>query len=221
MPIRLALLSDVHGNLPALEAVLDDIRAQGADACVVLGDVAVMGPFPEECVARVQDLGAPVVRGNTDEDLAAAPPAERADQARHWHRRALLWGRDRLTPVAVDWLRQLPVAREIEFGGLALRIFHATPGSTRPRIPPDAADDDLLHQCFAGSEARLAAYGHIHVPYVRTAKGRRIVNPGPVSLSRAGDARASYCVVDIDGNSLSVTLRAVPFDSRRLLQAAR
>jgi putative phosphoesterase len=156
--MRIAVLSDVHGNLRALEAVTDDLRRQGPDLVVHAGDLALNGPRPAEVVDRIQELGWPGACGNADELLWAGPdlvPAAEREYAQAIRQATLrLLGPDR-----VRWLRRLPRLWRHE----DLVVMHALP-TTVEEAPPVEATDEQLVATYGGLEARLVVYGHLHRP---------------------------------------------------------
>lgn len=202
----LALLYDVHGNLPALEAVLDEARAAGAERHVVGGDVALFGPWPGECLELLRTLpDAAWLRGNTERwlaDRSDAPPfvADVAD-----------WTAEQLGRAAVEDLLALPFA--VVDGGT--RYVHASPVSDmRSFAPvPGAEDDELL----AGLSERRLVFGHTHLPFRRTAAtGVELVNPGSVGMPLDGDVRAAWALVHDDGE---IELRRTDYDHARTVAA--
>ena len=197
--MRLAIVSDIHGNLTALEAVIADIDRLGVDHVLHGGDLALMGCQPAQVVERVRELGWPGVLGNTDELLWR--PEERAVQEQNAPRlrevlrllfedyspatRKLLGGE------RIEWLRGLP--DEHRQNGLVL--VHASPGDLWRAPPPDADDAELL-AAYGPCEAEIAVYGHIHRPYVRRLDELTVANSGSVGSPFDGDPRAAYLLVD-------------------------
>lgn len=196
--MRLAIVSDIHGNLTALEAVVADIERRGVDCVIHGGDLALVGARPAEVVDRVRELGWPGIVGNTDELLWR--PQQRAVQARNAPKlRPLLRllfdeyapvTRELLGEERIAWLRQLPA--EYHEGGLAL--VHASPGDLWRAPQPDAPDAELS-STYGPWMAALAVYGHIHRPYVRRLDGLVVANSGSVGSPFDGDPRASYVLV--------------------------
>ena len=197
--MRLAVVSDVHGHLAALEAVVADLDRTGPDLVVQAGDLAVLGPRPAAVVDRVRELGWPSLLGNTDELLI--DPAVRAEQERRapglrsWLE--LLfgvfgpWAGERLGEERLAWLRTLPRERR-EPGAM---VVHAVPGDLW-RAPLPDADDAELAAAYGEGGAPLAVYGHVHRPYVRELRGLTVANSGSVGLPWDGDWRPSYLLVD-------------------------
>lgn len=215
--MRIAIVSDIHGNLAAFEAVLRDLRETAPDLIFHGGDLPHGGASPAEVVDRIRDLGWPGVLGNTDEmlfrpqslqDFAAKLPAMQpmfaAIEEMAAATRAAI-GEERL-----EWLRTLPLVQA--HGPLAL--VHASPQSCWRAPNPEAADAELKSVYTALGHA-VAVYGHIHRPYIRGMAGLTVANTGSVSLSYDGDPRAAYLLVD-DGVA---SIRRVVYDIDRELQA--
>ena len=179
MPPVLALLYDVHGNLPALEAVLADARAAGARRFVLGGDYALFGAWPRETVERLRGLDAEWIRGNVDRWTAAPADAPEAVQD------AIARCRELLGEPLVSELAALPesLARE------RVLYCHASPLSDVRGFSPQAADDDL--ELLAGADAPRVVFGHTHLAFsVRAPGGVDLVNPGSVGLPAGrGSAR--------------------------------
>ena len=187
--MRIAIVSDVHGNLPALEAVLADLDEMRPDSVLYGGDLALGGPHPAEVVDRIRELGWPSVLGNTDEALAVDPKT--LEKRGAFIAQAAARTREMIGPERVAWLAGLPLEERAE--GIA--VVHAVPGNCWAIAKHDAPDDQL-RETFGSLGVPIAAYGHIHHPYVRRLDGLTVVNSGSASLSLDGDTRASYVVID-------------------------
>ncbi len=197
--MRLAVVSDIHGNLTALEAVIADIERRAVDRVVHGGDLVLIGCQPAEVVDRIRELGWPGIVGNTDELLWR--PEERALQERsapklHELLRLLF---DEYAPATqellgderVSWLRQLPGEHREQDAALV----HASPGDLW-RAPLPDADDVELTATYGPCDAETVVYGHIHRPYVRRLDRFTITNSGSVGSPFDGDPRASYLLLD-------------------------
>lgn len=187
--MRIAIVSDVHGNMAALEAVLADLEQVRPGLVALGGDLALGGPHPVEVVDRIRELGWPSVLGNTDAVLAG----ERAipEQARGFVAQAAARSREMLGPERVAWLTRRPM----EWRDEGVAVVHAVPGDCWAVITHDASDD-RLRQTYGSLGVPIAVYGHIHHPYVRRLDGLTVVNSGSLSLSLDGDVRATYVVID-------------------------
>ena len=214
---RIAIVSDIHGNLPAFEAVLTDLRQTSPDLILHGGDLADSGAGPVEIVDRIRDLGWPGVLGNTDEMLFRPESlTEFATQSPHLQP---LWAaiaemaaatRNALGEERLKWLSALP--RMQTHGPLAL--VHASP-ATPWRAPAPEASDAELESVYAPLGHPVAVYGHIHRPYIRRVAGMIVANTGSVSLSYDGDRRAAYLLLD----ESQPAIRRVEYDVDREITA--
>jgi putative phosphoesterase len=215
--MRLAVVSDIHGNLSALEAVVADLRECRPDVVVHAGDLTVTGPRPAEVIDRIRGLGWAGVVGNTDEmlwyDLARPEQERRAPKIADWL--AVLfdtlapWAKERLGDQRVQWLQTLPNELRID----ETRVMHASPGNLWRAPMSDAADEDLS-ATYGDLGVAVVVYGHIHRPFVRKLPSLTVVNSGSVGLPYDGDWRPSYVLID-DGVA---TIRRVEYelDAERL-----
>ena len=222
--MRLAVLSDVHGNLPALEAVLADAAAQGApDVTWVLGDLVAFCPWPAETLARLRALpNVAFLQGNTDrylvtgrrptlpvhspEDWVAAP-ARLAGRDGNFR-----WTVERLSYADYEFLRDLPPRLEMEAPGYGRVVaVHATPTDDETVLLPDTPDEEVLRY-LSSLDTRLLLYGHTHRPVDRTVGGLRLVNDGSVGLPLDGDPRPAYALLDFEGGQYTVSIRRVVYD---------
>src|SRR3954451_16586837 len=220
--MRVALVSDVHGNLTALEAVVADVRRRGVDRVVHGGDLALIGPRPGEVVDRIRELGWPGVVGNTDELLWR--PEEHERQRERAPRLAplleLLFDayaphtREQLGPDRLSWLRGLPA----EHRGDELTVVHAQPGDLWRAPMPDAEDGELSSTYAPLGSARVG-YGHIHRPFARAVDGLTVANAGSVGLPFDGDPRSAYLLLT-DGVAEIVRVEYDVEREVRALQAA-
>lgn len=217
--MRVAILSDIHGNLTAFEAVLADLDQVAPDLVLHGGDLADGGSRPIEIVDRIRDLGWHGVLGNGDEMLARPQSledfaAQSSTQPGLWQcvremaaaTRSLL-GADRLS-----WLGQFPPA--IAQPGLAL--VHATPQSCW-HAPPAGASDADLDRIYSPLVSPTVVFGHTHIPVTRALSGtvRLLINTGSVGLPFDGDPRASYLLLD----ESTPVLRRVEYDVEQELRA--
>jgi predicted phosphodiesterase len=197
----LALLYDVHGNLPALEAVLEDARAAGAARFVLGGDYALFGAWPEQTVEKLRALPAAAwIRGNCEREAAEQSPAPDNPVLRA----AIASLREAVDPALVRELAGLP--EQVVLDGT--RYCHASPASDTRSFLPQAGEDE--RELLAGVSEERLVFGHTHLPFVRrSAAGVELVNPGSVGMPFDGDPRASYALLYGDGR---VEHRRVAYD---------
>jgi putative phosphoesterase len=212
--MRIAIVSDIHGNLPALEAVLADLRDTCPDLIVHGGDLAASGACPAEVVDAIRDRGWPGVVGNTDEMLWNPDGLVALQRRAPGLTRLLKMMSDEFVPATVDalgagrlqWLQSLPT----RWSAHGLAVVHASPDDLWRAPSPEATDDELGTTYHPLGEPRVV-YGHIHRPYVRRVGEVLVANAGSVSLSYDGDPRASYALVGDDG----IEIRRVEYDVER------
>ena len=208
--MRVAIVSDIHGNRRAFQAVLADLQEVAPDLVVHGGDLAYGGAHPADIIDQLRSLGWPGVRGNTDEMLWD-PESLAAFAARQPKLASLLSRMQEMIPPTLAnigddrlrWLESLPQ----QYSGEGFSLVHASPGDLWRAPMPDASDDEL-QSTYTPLGTPIVVYGHIHVPYVRRLRGLTVANTGSVSQSYDGDRRASYLV--IEGESISI--RRVEYD---------
>ena len=209
--MRVAALSDIHGNLPALDAVLADVAREDVDAVVVTGD-SISGPWPVEVFERLREIDARVVRGNADRLVLEQGRGYGDPEASLGAWCAGLLGPDRLE-LASRW----PTALELDVDGLGrVLVCHSTPASDEviyTRITPAAEVVDLL----ADVDAEIVLSGHTHIQFDRRLDGGpRVVNPGSVGMPYEGRRGAFWALLGPD-----VELRRSEYDVEEAVRAIR
>lgn len=229
--MRLAVITDIHGNAAALEAVLADIAARGADAVLCLGDIASGAGWPRETVEMLQDRGIPCIRGNHDRWISEHGPDRMGMQDRIAH--------EGLTASQRDWLMALPETLEPAPGVLAV---HGTPTSDVQNLIEEVVAERLRPAPMAvlrerlggrGMAARVVLCGHSHrTGMVQVPDGPLVVNPGSLGLpgfrisrepahrQEAGTPHARYAMVDVSRAQVGVELLAIGYDWDRAARRA-
>lgn len=209
MPVRLAVISDIHGNATALAAVLADIGRRGADAVYCLGDVAYKGPEPAACVDRLRERGIPCIYGNTERWLLE-PPAEVLASPRH--REVIPWCREQLGPERLAWLAGLPFTLAADLAGARVQLVHGSPRSEDEFVYPWLPEAELAPM-LAGVAAQVLCVGHHHLPMLRRTRELLIVGPGSAGFPFDGDPRAAYALLESAGpGELAVQVVRVAYD---------
>jgi predicted phosphodiesterase len=212
--LRIAVFSDIHGNVRGLDACLADLAQQGgADIIVGAGDFCVGGPRPREVLQRLADLEARCLCGNTDRYVAR----NHLDQV---DPQTLQWQRAQLGDEWLRWLEALPFSLVFGDGADGLLVVHANPLHDDVHVWPDA-DDAFLEGVLAGVEQRTIAFGHLHVPYVRLWRDRMLVNVASAGLPKDGDPRASYALFTQRSGGWQVKHRRVVFDIAEVAREMR
>ena len=209
--MRYGVVSDIHGNLPAFEAVLDAMPA--VDEFLCAGDVVGYNPWPAECVARVRDLDAATVMGNHDRAVASDTGFGFNSMATAGVRHA----RENLNDDAIAWLDALPDRQTVAAGDDEILIVHGHPDNPDRYTYPDEFEPGMLE-----ADARLTITGHTHVQGVREFEEGVVMNPGSVGQPRDGDPEAAFAVVDIDADEtdeIEVDTHRVGYDIDRVIDA--
>jgi predicted phosphodiesterase len=227
--MRVALVSDMHGNAVAFRAALADIEGHDVDLIVSLGDVAQGGPQPLECVDLLRELRCPCVYGNSDAFLVTldlgAEPVEDEEQ-----RRRLLdtarWSQEQLGNDGLDFLRGFEATVEVDVGSRRVLCCHATPGSNEDVVLPVTPSEEVL-PALEGVGADAVAAGHVHMQWLRRFGDVLWFCVGSVGLVYEHkepldevpfEPWSEYALV---GDDLTVEFRRIPFDVEELIAAAR
>lgn len=211
--MRLAVLSDIHGNLVALDAVVKDLERLDPDAVWCGGDLAWGGPWAGECIARVREAGWQTVRGNTDIWITGDPQTVTSPEDRA-HLESLA-AAHAISDDDARWLLSLPLGQT---GPGSVLLVHGTPESPFVGPLPDAEPAE-----FAPYEGRatMVVYGHVHRAFVRRlADGTIVCNAGSVGFPMDADS-ACYLILDQNGPEWTVLHRRVDFDRRSVVSEAR
>lgn len=224
-----AVFSDVHGNLPALEAVLADSERRGVPACICLGDLVGYGPFPNEVARVVRDRGVPCVMGNYDQGIGFATGdcgcIYKTDQQRVEGAASLTWTEQSAADDVRAYLRTLEDRFILDVPGGALLAVHGSPRRINEYLFEDRPESAMARMA-AQYTYRAILFGHTHLPYAREVERRDgrstlFVNVGSAGRPKDGDWRACYAVVDppAGGGPPVVEFIRVPYDFERLRAA--
>lgn len=235
--MRYALISDIHSNLPALEAVLDDVRGPSVDAVFHLGDLVGYAPWPDEVVARIVEEGIPGVAGNYDSTVAV--------DYKHCGCRYEDPRQEELSHLSYEWTRtHVSPTTRVALGALPFRLDHRPGGGhlSGPKLVlvhgaptlntlywTEDRDDAFCRQMAQRSgliPGDIIAFGHTHVPWHRTVDGIHFLNTGSVGRPKDGDWRAGYALLEVDpdadpteGDHVTVEHLRVPYDVERAARA--
>jgi predicted phosphodiesterase len=211
--VRLALFSDIHGNIAGFDACLEDLRAQGgADTIVGVGDYCIDGPRPREVLERLHEVSAICIRGNTDRYISDPENFPDDDPEEGG---AVAWQRSVLGDAWVAWLAALPFSAHFGRDADGLLVVHANPTADDVHVWPDA-DDAFLERITHGVVERTIAFGHLHLPYLRMWRDRLLVNVASAGLPKDGDPRAGYAILTQRPGGWEVKHRRVAFDVERV-----
>ena len=225
--MRVALVSDLHGNALALKQVLSRIARVGADQIICLGDVATLGPEPERVLELIHESGALCILGNHDEfmlrpelvaDYTSIPVLVDA----------IDWCRARLSAASLDLIRSFRATYELQLNEHdRLLVFHGTPTSNTTDLLA-TTDADTVEEWVGAHRGTVLVGGHTHLQMLRQHRGRLLVNPGSVGMPFkeyvAGAApevlpHAEYAIIDADATSVNVSLQRLTLDKLSLRES--
>jgi predicted phosphodiesterase len=206
--MRVAVLNDIHGNLPALDAVLENVHDAGVDRIVVGGDV-LPGPMPIECLTRLLNLDVPVqcLHGNGDRVVHAAMTGGDYSEVPEAYRDQIRWNAQQLGPDHARVLAEWPLTISLDIPGLGAVLFcHASPRNDNADIFTRLSPDERLRPMFEGVSAALVVCGHTHMQFDRMFGALRLVNAGSVGMP-FGEPGADWLLIGPD-----VQLRHTSYD---------
>ncbi|MGO9828623.1 MAG: metallophosphoesterase family protein [Myxococcaceae bacterium] len=217
--MRVAILADIHGNLPACEAVLADVSQQGADVVVAAGDLALRGAHPRETLELLFSRCNALLIGNTDAYLAGVYLGGAYREREHWKTELLEWTREQLGAELLQRLGELPFSvRYTPRRGQDLYICHANPRNLEDSLEP-TLDEATLRRFFAHLDAAACAFGHLHFPYRRRLGRMLLADVASAGIPRDGDARAAYGLFSWTPRGWRVQIRRVRYAVRHATQA--
>jgi putative phosphoesterase len=228
---RLALISDIHGNGVAFDAVLADIDVEAVDEIVCLGDVAAGGPQPRQVLARLRQRECRVVRGNADDWLLSGFPAGRSAETRRLGE-VVTWARAQLQAGDLDYLDGFPPTLSLSVGAMTICCFHGSPHSNLERLLATTPEGTLDEFVDAAPGAGLFVGGHTHLMLLRRHRDKVFVNPGSVGLPlgamtlpsdgvAALPAWSEYAIVEENNGVATIAFRSIPVDLHALAAAAK
>ena len=202
------VISDVHANLEALEAVLK--AAEGKDV-YCLGDLVDYGANPNEVIEFVREKRVRSIVGNHDVAAITGDTSWLNPRAAMGSK----WTAARLTPESVEFLKRLPQELRLSLDGVEVYFTHGSPEDRLWEYVDPRTHGDLFGMYLDRTRARLMGLGHTHMPYVWTEGGRTVFNPGSVGQPRDGDRRASFASVTVKGGKAEVEVRRVEYDHQK------
>ncbi len=210
------IFGDIHGNLPALQAVLKDIDTRGLSPLYCLGDLVGYGTFPNEVISIIRERNIPTLMGNYDQGVGNSSDdcgcAYTSKEAEALGKRSIAWTNQNTTDENKLYLRQLVDQIPLHLGGLRVRLVHGSPRKINEYLyenRPDATMERLLDI----ADADVLVCGHTHIPYHRILpSGRHVVNAGSVGKPKDGNPDACYAVLEQRDNNLNVIFQRVPYE---------
>ncbi len=218
--MKFAVISDIHGNIDALEAILKDIEQNEIHKVYCTGDLVGYGPYPNEVIERIRHRGIPTLQGNYDklvgEELLEADTEDQSTmdpsaQVRHWTK-------EHTSVENKKWLKELPKELSVEDEGKKILLVH---GSTRRNNEYLYENSEELEEIAENAEFDVLIFGHTHKPFHQVVKGIHFINAGSLGKPKhaQGDARGTYVILDVVGNQIEVEIRYVAYDYEKVAKA--
>jgi putative phosphoesterase len=228
LPARIALLGDVHANLPALEAVLAHAQTQGVEQLWNIGDFLGYGAFPDQVIKRMRKKEVVSIIGNYDLKVLNFPKKDKK-----WRKNkhplkwlAFKWAYEQLSRKNRKYLRSLPDQKYIVIGGRGFLLVHGSPVSNEELLLPDTPEVRLLElsqlvQETHGAQVAAVICGHSHQAFTRQVAGIWFINTGSVGRPDDGDPRAAYAILEVLSDDLQVRHFRLAYDVKRAVDAIR
>lgn len=228
--MKIGVFSDMHGNVVGLDAVLRDMEGTGVDGMVCLGDAVQGGAQPAETVARLREVGCPVVMGNADAWMLTGITTSDAEQVSDEMEEVRQWSLSKLSEGDKEFIRGFRPTVEIEIeAGRKLLCFHGSPASFDELIFPETPEEDV-QRMLAGWEGYITCGGHTHLQQIRRTGEYFLFNPGSVGLAFNRnqtpedfrvDPWAEYAILTSEGERVGLEFRRVPFDVAEVVRSLR
>jgi putative phosphoesterase len=219
---KVLLFSDIHGNLPALEAVFDDVRSEPIDDVWNLGDITGYVPFPVRVVELLDRRQVVSIIGNYDRKVLAFKDCQ--DQWKKDKRSdkyaAFEWNHKQLSAAGRRFLESLPESFHVRMRGLDFTLVHTGEDADGTAITPETPAEYLANLARA-HDTDVLLFGHSHIPMVRRVESKVFINPGSVGVPNNGDLRASYAILTVTDGQVEAHLRHVEYDIARVIRAMR
>lgn len=220
-PVRIAILSDIHANQHALEAVWEDLEAQSSDQVYCLGDLVGYGAFPNQVIEFLREREIPTIMGNYDEgvgfDLHDCGCVYQDSEEDRLGKLSLMWSRETTTPENKAILQELPMQFRLEGRKPHMLLVHGSPRKMNEYLyqdRPQATFERIAK--LAGTDILL--FGHTHLPYQKRVSGTLFINTGSVGKPKDGDPRAGYVLLTLNRKP-EVEFRRVKYDVQAAAQA--
>jgi putative phosphoesterase len=218
--MKIALIGDVHANLPALEAVLAHARAHGVETVWTIGDFVGYGAFPDEVVSRLRSLGAISIQGNYDRKVLKVK-----QKRKDWRKNkipekwlAFEWAYDHLSQENRRYLRDLPDQLRFDADGHQILLVHGSPASQDEHLTLETSVDRLKELALLAN-TEIVVCGHSHQPFTRYATGTWFINTGSVGRPDDGDPRAAYAILELRPGQCEAIHYRVEYDVEREVAA--
>ncbi|QXM05429.1 metallophosphoesterase family protein [Crassaminicella indica] len=218
--MKIAIITDIHANIFALEEVLQDIENKGIENIYCLGDLVGYGPFPNEVINLIKERNIPTVQGNYDhsvgEELFACGCDYKDSKSMALGTKSLYWSQENTKEENKKWLRELPKKIEIEVEGQKILLVHGSPRKNNEYLYEDAKE---LEEIAESINADIMVCGHTHKPFYKLVKGIYMINAGSVGKPKHGNPKATYVIIDVQREGVKIQIIEVAYDYEKMAKA--
>ncbi|MCL6478221.1 MAG: metallophosphatase family protein [Peptococcaceae bacterium] len=214
--MRMAVISDIHGNLYALEAVLQDIGTRGIANVYCTGDLVGYGPRPNEVIELIKTNGIPTVMGNYDDAVGnmrfICGCDYKDEKDLKLGESSIAWTKENTSEANKQWLRELPGEIRLSVAGRKILFVHGSPRALNEYLYENT-EEEYLHELLAENNANVLVCGHTHLPYAKRIPGGYIINAGSAGKPKHGNPNATYVIIEIGGDrGLKTEIVEVPYN---------
>ncbi len=214
--MRVAVITDIHGNLPALQAALAAIEQIGADEIYCGGDLVGYGPHPNEVCALIEDREIPTIYGNYDyaigRDLTDCGCAYITPHDRELGQQSVDWTLAHTDERSKAFMGQLPFELRFVMGDQRVRLVHGSPRKVNEYLFEDKPES-LYNRLAASADCDVLVFGHTHKPWIHTYRGVQFVNCGSVGKPKDGDPRGAFAILELVNGRVEASIQRVPYDA--------
>lgn len=210
--MKIAVLSDIHGNGIALKYVSDDLKTQKIDKVIILGDVVMKGPIPNEVMTELNKFNILAwIKGNTDEwfnevDDNWIPETDREKELFDYYK----YAKENMTKENIEFINNLPIEYSIQYAGIKILCVHGTPKSIVEAIDSSVPVNEIK-EIVRDVEEDIILCGHSHCPFIGEVSGKKIFNTGSIGNSLDGDNSASYGILDFTGDKVKLVNKRISY----------
>ena len=219
---KILLLGDIHANYPAFKAIVKDIRPDRFDLIINTGDFTVYSTFPNETIQWFRKRKNTIcILGNTDRRILRILKGKKLKKPKKEEKRVMyFWTSEKLLPENIKYLKSLPKQTDFSLGPIRIGVFHGTLDDPDEELFPDAPEG-RLNELAKDSPYQIHIMGHSHVPYYKIVDGVHFINPGSVGRMFDGDPRASFAILKVSLERISVEHFRIPYPVKEVVKGLK
>ena len=216
--MKILLLSDIHGNYPALQAIANDTSSIDFDLVCNCGDTTVYAPFPNECIQWLKRRHAISITGNTDRKILKLAKGKQFKKPGKPDKRIMYsWTFDVLTPSSLKYLQFLRKKNSCQMGEVKIGLFHGSPDDPDEFLFP-STEDQRFQELARKAKQDIICFGHSHTPFHKIVKGVHFINPGSVGRMFDGNPAASFAILEIKKRKITVSHHRVEWKIEKMIK---